>query len=355
MIKSLNFIVRISGQGVVNFDGQHGSYWAGGDSKTKNQKFAKTVVTKTTDDNGKNKFDRRIKISANSLRNAIFKEDVPFQTSHMFCNNVELWPNLIANKTSLLRGYLLTNESGLILKRKGPLMVTDAIQVSNSVLKQEVASTSGMRTETSFYETDSIGNVEYEAKGSIDIGELGFWSCDPIFDRPGFLEDSYVSIKNAFADGSNGKMPHYLEDKPNFYTKTSSIIKVAELGILIPKDLMFEIIVEAFDHLLGAVFLKNTAYAMTDSVAVYATKLNEHGLKFSGEPLVILKKNDDVESLFRALINLDDLYQAYIPAKDSEVNLNSAAQDKLKSMKTIKEKKKKNAKKQEENALDEVE
>jgi hypothetical protein len=140
MLKSILFKGTIKGNGIVNYDGKgqkwmlikHKSSEGGSELKFDNFKVAKHAFIKTgNDDNGKPQYDVRLKISSNCLRNAIFQEDQPFQNS-MILHSKKLLNMSIASVASLLRGYMFEQEGFTGLKRKSPVIITDAEQTGGS-------------------------------------------------------------------------------------------------------------------------------------------------------------------------------------------------------------------------------
>ena len=77
-------------------------------------------------------------------------------------------------------------------------MITRARQVEgSSLLKMEPCTTSGAKSDTSFFNEETLGETYFEFNFALDLKELAFWSCDPVFDRPAFNEDDWCEIKKS--------------------------------------------------------------------------------------------------------------------------------------------------------------
>lgn len=373
-VKTVFFSGKMKGNGVVNFDGKASKYWIQSEyARHENVKVAKTSVSIVPSqvypsdgggdgggggggDEAKNRpaFNRRsnpkargnhihrdLKISSNAMRHKMFSSGQPFQTSHMFTKDSDLIPYQIANATSLLRGYLLTDPA---LKRKSPVMMSDAIQEEGDLLKMEIASSSGPRTGTSLYMVDRIGEVGYKFEASIDIGELRFVSCDPLFDRQAFNSDSFedyrrVLGKNLGFDASSLEIKHYV--------KKHSEIPVAERGILLPPEVVKNLVITAISNMLQIEFRKASGYARVTELKIYLA--NEDQLfidldtKSTGKP--VINQNSLAEFIKKELADFDP-YCGYREATDIEIRGNGVATKLYREFQVENEKKKEEKKKE---------
>lgn len=354
----------MEGKGVVNNDGKAAKYWLPYEfSKNDNLKIAKSSVSlrpaesyvssNNEEDNvdKEYQFDRKsnpkssgvhihrdLKISPNALRNRMFNRTQPFQTSHMFTKDSELIPYQIANETSLLRGYLLTDAS---LKRKSPIMISDAIQYRGDLLKMEYASSSGPKTDTSLYMVDSVGEVGYKFEASIDIAELGFVSCDPIFDRPAFNADMFDEYRNVLGknldfDASSLEIKHYV--------KAHSEIPVAERGILLPPDTIKKLVITAISNILRIEFKKASGYARVTELSVLLAGENELFIDLEECDATSIDSQDALARFVEHELEDFEPYYAYREATDIEIEGNGVAMKLYQEFQAENEKKKKKKK-----------
>lgn len=204
MAKQILFRLSLVGNGCVNFD----------DSKTQaftlkklgiidpsiminnNIKLAKKQIYATgrtyINNKGEEKpiYDYKLKISADCLRHHIYEHDVEAMTQAIMTDE-NIYCNYLLSDVGLTRGYMFAKSvDGNTLKRKSPLTITDAIQTNNNVSNlMEVGSTTGERTDTSFFTVEKIGDVTYNAKGVIDLKTLAFVPADVRFDRAAVMTE----------------------------------------------------------------------------------------------------------------------------------------------------------------------
>lgn len=281
--KNVLFRVQLEGQGIVNFDSTSQkeimlkTELSKTYSKAENAKFAKKVFTR---DEKTGEISYKVKISSDSLRHAIFEDDTEFLSSlAMYADPI--LANFIASPMALVRGYLFAPPSATkkpTLRRKSALTITDAIQSNDAQVFMETYSRGGdcemdkdggyARSSTSFFTKESIGEIEYAAKGNISIRNLQFISSDPIFDRIAVPSD--WCQKNALFDqimtnnyGENyGKLGYYAGNSL-IYTK-----RMAESGIMLAPEIVEKLVKDALKKLYKMSIVRANGFAKIKKLEV---------------------------------------------------------------------------------------
>ena len=189
--KKIEFTVSLAGFGSPNKEGKEGKYLYNQHVKAKNE-LAKneggSFLPMALNDNitfmkangYKDGRGRVIKTSGDCIRHAIFdtvnnpatKEDITA---------------LIAENTSyvgLIRGYLNPSKTDTTTKRKSPLTVSDAELDNDAVSQLETHSSSGPRSDTSFFVKESLGKSHFTFTARLDLSELSVLACSDTLDRP---------------------------------------------------------------------------------------------------------------------------------------------------------------------------
>jgi hypothetical protein len=126
------------------------------------------------------------------------------------------------------------------IKRKSPLTINDAEQTSNGVSYLETFSRSGQKIEkddaadiggTTFFKKETIGKIKYFTEGNINLSQLQFISCDPIFDRFSFNSDSFRIYKQVLEN----TLPNF-DSELGYYTLSSSVVDQSEHGIKLSEE-----------------------------------------------------------------------------------------------------------------------
>jgi hypothetical protein len=364
MLKSILFKGTIKGYGIVNYDGKDQKWmlkkykydeW-GSALKFDNVKIAKHALVKTgNDENGKPQYDVRLKISSSCLRNAIFKEDHPFQNS-MILHSKKLLNMSIASVASLLRGYMFEQEGFTGLKRKSPVIITDAEQTAGELSTIDLHTTSGAKrtkesdddaSDTSLFYKETVGAVEYSFKGVINLADLQFIPISDTFDRMAVNPDDFEKLYRSHLESSVGSKV----DDPGFYRIKSAVNAVPEEGVLLNPSQTALLVKEFFKRLL--------ALNITRSASGYAS-LSGLQIKFVHDPItdkmddeagwVAIKKMDDIK------IKPDEITVAF--GKVSKVEAETLMEDMTAEMARAKEVKKESkekkakAKKEKKNATE---
>lgn len=362
MLKSILFKGKIKGNGIVNYDGKDQKWmlkkykydeW-GNALKFDNIKIAKHAIVRSgNDDNGKPQYDVRLKISSNCLRNAIFKEDHPFQNP-MIMHSKKLLNMSIASIAGLLRGYMFEQEGFTGLKRKSPVIITDAEQTAGALSTIDLHTTSGAKrtkeseddsSDTSLFYKETVGDAEYSFKGAINLADLQFISLSDTFDRMAVNPDDFQTLYRPHLETSVGSKV----DDPAFYLMNSAVNAVPEEGVLLSQNQTALLVKEFFKRLLALNIMRNASG--------YAS-LSDLQIKFVYDPIndrmddesgwVSISKTDDMK------IKNDEIIVAFkkVSKQEAEALMEDMAAEmaRAKEIKKESKEKKANAKKEKKDA-----
>ena len=364
MLKSILFKGTIKGNGIVNYDGKDQKWMLrkhkadeGGSALTfDNFKVAKHAYTKIGEDaNGKPLYDVRLKISSNCLRNAIFKEDHPFQNS-MILHSKRLLNMSIASVAGLLRGYMFEQEGFSGLKRKSPVIITDAEQTAGELSTIDLHTTSGAKrtkeseddaSDTSLFYKETVGDVEYSFKGAINLADLQFISLSDAFDRMAVNPDEFETFYRPNLEKSVGEK---VAD-PGFYLMNSAVNAIPEEGVLLSQTQTAFLVKEFLKRLLALTITRNASgYAGLSSLQI----------KYVNDP-IIDKMNDDsgwlpVKKVEDFQIRPEDICVAFTCVSKEEADAlmedMAAEMTRAQMVKKASREKKANAKKEKKNATE---
>lgn len=343
IVKTIALKITSVGKGIVNKGGQEEQFsrWDVKTEKKNNFNLAKTALYNKIDEDGTKRQVVKVKISSNCARNAMFQNEQPFQTSHLFANIESQIHLLLCSKSMLARGYLFAVKNGTI-KRKSPVTVSDAVQINDSVLKLETCSTSGARTDTAYFLNDSVGEVVYENSVIIDLGELAFLSCDEVFGRPAFHPDDWGKMRPILEKNLGCDLPNEL----SYYTKKTSDLPLGEKGVLLPKAAVKSLVTYVLQRTLDLSITRASGFMQTTGYDVYLQDEKAIGLNFSKRPdnhfNIEAHTRDDIEDFVAGL----DFIETYRLSTELEASDSRAYVEAIKVAKTEKEakKSKKNAK-----------
>jgi len=317
--KSIYFKGTISSSGIVNFDGKNSRWllrkakWDFHDQlKFDNVKVAKHAYTYGTDKNGNTTYNAVLKISKNCLRHWIFKDDQPFHNPGIVHAPKSL-VEFLASVAGLLRGYMFADNG---IKRKSPVYISDAVQISNNV------STIDLETQDSPKETkvdaeseagltlhfkESIGGiVKYEFCGSIDISQLQFISLSQVYDRLA-VDPNCIG---AYTQALEATLGSKVNDKA-YYIKTTATNGLPEEGLMLTPEQVKKLVVEFFTRLLNLEILAGAnGRAWVSSLEIIPRQsgidFNENGipvntptdiLNIIGEPHTFYTAYDEAEAM----------------------------------------------------------
>lgn len=294
-MRKIIFKIELSGKGIVNYDDakqrfylmKHFDEYKGLQDNTK-------LCKKSFTENG-----YKVKISSDCLRKGIFQNDIECVNSSIMANDIIL-NTYVSSFVGLTRGYMFAyrkdvNRNGL--KRKSPLIITEATQTNNAKPYMEVCSKSGERDDTSFFYNETIGDITYECEGVIDLKNLQFVSADPIHDRMAIHTDwceneLYLhGLKAHFGDIANPKIG-YFTSSPSILTKC-----VAEKGVLLNDELVEYLTKQLLMRLMNINIERATAFAKTTSMKIKIVNDVLEDISSDEEGWIELKTINEIESL----------------------------------------------------------
>lgn len=299
-VKHLNFELHLEGNGIVNFDSKDQKYLWNRESKEGNKNdftskdnnnmYAKKVFFR--DENGK--LDYKIKISSDAVRNAIFKGDA-IATNPSIMHHKSLLNSFIGSTMGLTRGYMFAGDE--TYKRKSPLTVGSAIQSNSAISYMEFHSRSGAKkvgddsnkSDTSIFNKETVGDITYKSKGFINLQELQFLSCDPIYDRCSFNSDDYGILKTVLSN----TLPNF-DNELGYYTLSTSAINVSEYGVKFNNEQTLYLIKELLKRIININIPKATAYAKFESLKI---QLVTDVLKPQNNKVIEIKSIEDIDAL----------------------------------------------------------
>ena len=265
-VKSFLLKTKLKGFGIVNYDSNQ-QKWAYNQLENKekvshdNVNFAKKNWHEYTTKDGEKKLGYKLKISSDCLRHEIFIDDFEYQTPNLM-HHAHILIASIASPASLIRGYLYTVKDVLNIKRTSALTITDASQTCNAVSMIETFSRSGVKTtddnkaDTTFFKKETVGDIEYEALGSIDLKELQFISLDKLFDRLAVESDWFTLYKELL----QSKLPSF-NGEPKYYQIKNSCVEIPELGVVLSNEDVVKLTKELIARLLKISIRRAKAYA----------------------------------------------------------------------------------------------
>jgi hypothetical protein len=337
MIKSILFRGKIKGNGVVNFDSlaQRSILWERFPAdreavRHKNVKIAKhSFYKKGETEKGDPIWEKKLNISADCLRNAVFSADFPFQNT-IILHHPDLLIRVIGSVAALLRGYMYAAEGKPALKRKSPMMITAAEQSCNGASSFEVGTMSGAKRtkddedetgDTSLHYEEKIGSVEYEFEGALDLGELQFISFSQNYDRLAVLPDYSAAYRQSLSDALGSKVGDV-----GFYIRKEALIRSPEEGILLTQGQVARLVEEFFRRLMALHIQRAKSYATLAGLEVKFvsnpledTFANEGGWKKPKSPAEAVPKANDI------IISYEEISEKEAKQIDEVLRVNSAA------------------------------
>lgn len=293
-IKSVDFKIKASGHGVINWNGST-SVVAKDGKVVNNHSMPKLrgyspLSGKVKEENGylyrKDALDFDLSktpmyAGQNTIRHHLFRDQN--YDLHLAKNgNME---KILASVTGLLRGYVVTDSQ---FKRTSPLLLEDFVdQLHNGNFEQFSTQkhlvpdgadvgpdTSYTRTSDSVYSKITFGDTEYLSFGSISIEELQFISLDRKFDS------CAMYIKEGQGDSIAALITDFLVSlsddatlKPvaTFnanYCRKGTIFDNPEVGILLNDDAIHVLVLEMARRLTSLYIKQAKGYLIVDEVTL---------------------------------------------------------------------------------------
>ena len=207
------------GQGIVNFDSTDQKFMlnksAGANIITHdNTKIAKATYSKDANGN----IVRTVKVSSQCIRQAIYC--VKHNPNIMYSQS--LFNDSISSMAALVLGYMHAHEKKGTAKKKSPLVVTDAQEVSGAIPTFNTHSNSGDRNDTSLYYVEEVGDTRFETTLLLDLSELKHIVLSDTYGRNSVFPDGEEALKAKLREkygeisegyykmeGEDGSVPEY--------------------------------------------------------------------------------------------------------------------------------------------------
>mgnify|MGYP003404145560 CR=1 FL=1 len=307
-IHSVDFKVKASGHGCVNYNGSF-KYWSDSAGKVvENVKTPKMIgITnhKTTDPNENQKYitaesipsneNAKVYISTNCLRHFLFKEGFPNHVSGLTRDHCF---DFLTNPNGLVRGFAITD--GNPLQRKSALLLEKAIDIKRNLVC-ETRTTSGCKDSTSLHTVIDTGATEYQFFGSINIEDLQFISTDNIFGRACILttRDQLLVLTEKITKTLELIAGEYgLNGNPKaeygFWKRKHRVITQGEWGILLNQDAIHTLVTWTLDKILNLHIAQSKNYMNVDSILTDYNSGRQFRIK-RDEKSIVSEKNTDYE------------------------------------------------------------
>ena len=270
MINKLRIKAQLGGKGLVNYNGNNppkrfiSEMYVNG-KLTKNGSFGKENIYKTTiiDKDGLEKTIETPKkiISDNLIRKTICGDE-NFINADKLTAIPELRISLLSQDNVLMRGFAVFKKDDYNLKRKSPLTVTHAEQISDTVTWLETRTKEGSRDENSLFFKETCGDITYESEIFVDVKNLQFISIDDNYDR--------MSLKETDVEGFISKIDgRYGEGNAKFGNwGTTHLNLIGEQGIVLSNKVVANVIRETIKRILDINIFRSGSYAKTSSVKI---------------------------------------------------------------------------------------
>jgi len=278
-VKSIWGKVIMVGRGIVNYDGKDARRavmeWSGHFIKAlsnDNVKVAKHSVRKVGEEDGKPKYELRLKISSACIRHSLFEPDQPFHNPAIL-HAPKILLRWISSVAGLLRGYMFEAKGCVGIKRKSPVFITDAEQVNGTIPTFDIGVQCAPKTEKEDAEDasgltmhfkEAICEVVYEFDFAIDLNLLQFISLSQRYDRlavdPNYEPEYRKNLEQTLGSSVTPK---------GWYIYKTATNGLPEEGILLTQEQVVTLVQEFFQRLLGLCIQRGGGgYAKVQSVQV---------------------------------------------------------------------------------------
>lgn len=199
-VKSIETRIVSKGRGVINFDSkeQKWEYFRFDRSDILPNNSGDNLVFAKKSwyfDKEANKHLYKLYVSSQCIKREVFGYDDDNINALPVLSSVDDLINLATSKSGLLRGFMVTNSSGITYNRKGALTVSDFIQTAdeNGNMSQStfpLGGKDGARSKTSLYSKETIGDISYDGEIKIDLRTLQFIKLDALLGEQSFNNDN---------------------------------------------------------------------------------------------------------------------------------------------------------------------
>jgi hypothetical protein len=360
MIRCILIKGKLNGHGIVNFDSPS-QRWILKERFPQerdalnhhNVRIAKhNFYKKQTEGEYETEWERKLVISSDCLRHAIFGDDFPFQNTSIL-HHPGLLMKVLASVPALLRGYFFAKEGLPVLKKKSPFMITAAEQTSDGYSHFEVGTMSGAKRsreegdedaagDTSFRHEEKIGDVEYRFEGALDLKELQFISFSQTYDRLAVDANEEKTYREHLSEQLNSPV-----SEKQYYVGKHAVIRTPEEGILLTRAQVSLLAEELMRRLLSIRIQNAKGYANISELSIKFVKDpsedlidDEGGWKKVKQPEDGVPAPDEIE-IFYDLVCEEEALELEKSIREAE----KEQSDKVKTEKKARKQKKQDAKK----------
>ena len=295
-LKSIEFSVEISGNGLVNFNGGKNSS-LGHSTGYDNAKYAKEHVY-----NINGELEAKKIISSNLLRKEILGSDT-LVSAQLVLDNKSLRSKVISDRKMLLRGWLFAGDK-LTVRRKSPISIIAAEQIDNNKTTMEFCTSRDMTTDTSTGETkksstsiytkETIGDIKYRTTINVNMTGLQLMSFDDRFDRMACKEDELLDfMKNLNSKG-------YTCEKGNYFTNSNDM-SISEQCIKFDGKFIKDSLIELVRNTINLNIVRSDAFAKTSNVGVKFLFENDDVILNNKSEYVNINSVDEFAKLIETL------------------------------------------------------
>jgi hypothetical protein len=296
-IKNILFKTTLKGRGIVNFDGGEQKFiWNQLDGvqhmNHKNVSYGKKNIYI---EDGKKTY--KTKLSSNTMKHEIFIDDFPFQSPNVI-NDKTLQLITKATPASILRGYMFADTNNTT-KTKSPICITDSEQTNDAVSHMEFFSKSSPKVtdenqpDNTLFFKETIGYIEYENEGAVDMSGIQFMSTDQLYDRLALNPDDFEMFKKFLSQ----KMPTFDSTLKYYHKKGCEDRNEPEYGIFFSNDDVKFLVKMFFENLLKVFIQRSNGYAKVTGIKIkYVYDVIEDTL-FDDENWIDINSKDDINSI----------------------------------------------------------
>lgn len=272
-VKTIKFNVTLKGHGVVQTGGdEKGLTYLREDVDT--QKFNNVVYAKGnfkqyTDESGKKRIRKILKISGDGLRHAIHRDSMPANTPSILLSP-EARIFATASLDMLIRGWLSTSTD----ERKRSAYTITAAEDEDARLNIELFANSAPKTkredsseeasDTSLFARETTGDTCYNAAGFIDIEELRFISISDIYGRRAINDDMAELYRAQLSENLGSEV-----DVPRYWKRKRGSSNIPERGILLNDAQVTKLVTHLLQGIANIHIVKSASgFAQTAEVTI---------------------------------------------------------------------------------------
>lgn len=315
-IKSVDFKVKASGHGVVNWNGSTTveAMIDGKRRKLNNHSLPKlrgysnVEIAKNSDGEEYERFklaedidfkENPLYISQNCIRYHLFKDEVINWQHPEIHKNVDA---ILCSMTGLLRGYVIPKNEN---KRTSPLLITDFTeqcgkgnyeQLGRSGSKEKQKTKSGGEASNAMFSKTTFGDTQYEAFGSINIEQLQFISLSSAYGQ-----EAMEITTNKEGEELAKKIEEYIQsldhangdikaEYSSNWVRKGTIFADGQKGILLNEAAIDTLVKQMLSMIENLSFTQAKGYMTVDSLEVDYNDFN------SAKQMFRIKDGSDVNN-----------------------------------------------------------